>query len=197
VHESPVPAFRLDAAGYETSESLTRDIPVAVSGVWDEKVEAYAAGGGTVLLLSSDAKHLSKLGLGVTEPRGQMGSNQTYWYVNLEKGLFKRIPFENPMGWTFYRMMRRGTPILTGLDQSAGDDVLVNCYAVWLRSCDFSPGASGLTGFIVQLKYGNGRVVVATPDFKESMMYDDDPVAAIMFDDLIQYCFTDFRPLGC
>lgn len=94
----------------------------------------------------------------------------------------------------FYTITRQGTPILTGLDESAVDDVLVNGYAVWLRSCDFTPDATGLTGFVVQVNYGKGRVVVATPDFKEPLMYDDDPVAAIMFDDLIQYCFSDFRP---
>ena len=47
-------------------------------------------------------------------------------------------------------------------------------------------------GLIVQYKYKSGRIIVSTLDLIEHL--SSDPVATIMLNDLIEYCFTDFKP---
>ena len=47
-------------------------------------------------------------------------------------------------------------------------------------------------GLVVQFGYKAGRVVVSTLGLIEHMAAD--PVATIMLNDLIEYCFTDFIP---
>jgi len=47
-------------------------------------------------------------------------------------------------------------------------------------------------GLVVQFGYKAGRVVVSTLGLIEHIAAD--PVATIMLNDLIEYCFTDFIP---
>ena len=205
-------------AGYETHAGIHPDIPVAVSTVFDARVDGYLSGGGTVLLFVGDgAKIQPGLGVSIGEVGYALGTMPgcNFWgYINPEKGLFKTIPSENPMGWTFLKVLASppgqdmisggtgGSPTLSkmiaGLDASAKADILIGCYSEWLRSRS-ADGSSlqgavpkEVAGLIVQFRYKNGRVIISTLDLLGALAVD--PVATIMFHELIDYCFTDFTP---
>ena len=137
-----------------------------------------------------------------------------FWaYVNPAHGLFGAIPYQNPLGWTFLKVLAAppGQETLPGgsgssprlatmigdLDSSVKDDILIGCYSEWLRSR--SPGRlqgeavpREVAALAARFRFKAGRIVVVTLDLLSSA--DTDPVAALMLHDLVGYCFSDFAP---
>ena len=190
--------------GYETYEGIDPNIPVAVSTIWNDEIDEYVAGGGTMLLFVRDNTQIhGGLGLTMGEAGYILGAlpGCNFWgYINTERGLFKGIPSENPMGWPFLKVLAsrssqgpRRPRTIAGLDAANKDDILIGCYSEWLRSRSAQGLVPGeVVGLIVQYKYKSGRIIVSTLDLIEHL--SSDPVATIMLNDLIEYCFTDFKP---
>lgn len=189
--------------GYETHQGIDPDIPVTVSTIWNDQIEQYVAGGGTLLLFAAgNAGIPARLGLTFGEAGYILGAMPgcNFWgYINPSHGLFQDIPTENPLGWTFLQVLSAQSSVgnrpktIAQLDASSKNDVLIGCYSEWLRT----RSAQGLVpgepvGLVVQFGYKAGRVVVSTLGLIEHIAAD--PVATIMLNDLIDYCFTDFIP---
>ena len=117
------------------------------------------------------------------------------------------------MGWMFLKVLESpprqvvipgGTEasptllkMIADLDASAKDDILIGCISEWLRS---RSGAGPLqqmvpkevAGRVVHFRYKKGWVIISTLEMLGPLTTD--PVATIVFHDLIDYCFTDFVP---
>jgi len=136
-----------------------------------------------------------------------------FWaYVHPDSGLCEAIPADNPLGWTYLQVLAAppgqdvvagstgAAPIrpqmIAGLDASAQHDVLVGCYSEWIRSRAVDAAGKVVPdevgGLVVQFGYGRGRVVVSMLELLQPA--GTDPVAAIMLQKLIDYCFSEFEP---
>ena len=216
VHDAAAEPLR--AIGYDVRVGMDAKIPVTVATSFDEGVDQYLAAGGTVLLIVDDG---DKLQPGLSLPIGEVGyvlgtmPGCNFWgYVNPDSGLFRAIPADNPMGWTYLKVLaappagdalvsgagggkRTLVRMISGLDAAMREDVLVGCYSEWIRSRsghgptqEAVPGE--VAGLIVQFGYKNGRIVVCTLDLLKPAVAD--PVATMMLHDLITYCHTGFEP---
>ena len=153
------------------------------------------------------------LGISIGEVGYALGTMPgcNFWgYVNPANDLFKAIPSDNPIGWTYLQVLAappgqeamaggpRRPKMISGLDGSARDDVLIGCYSEWIRSRSVDgtdqqgvvPKEVG--GLVVQFVFKAGRLVVCTLDLLQAA--GADPVATIALHDLIGYCFTRFEP---
>ena len=208
---------KLQDAGYDTCDGIDPDIPVTVAGAFDSRVDDYLSAGGTVLLFAGDGAAVEPE-LGVTigtvgYALGTMPGCNFWGYINPAHGLFGAIPYENPLGWTFLKVLAAppGQETLPGgsgssprlasmigdLEASAAGDILIGCYSEWLRSR--SPGRlqdaavpREVAALAARFRFKAGRIVVVTLDLLAAA--DTDPVAALILHDLIGYCFSGFAP---
>ena len=182
--------------GHRVHRGIDPKLSVTVANEFGADVRQHVAQGGTALLCVSRHDQLpDQLGLTVgTAGYGLGGGLQASAYINPVHGLFQQIPYENPLGWTFAKVLQP-FQVIGGLRSSSRDDVLVGGYSEWLRSRVKASQRSvvgELTGLVVQFRYGRGRLVITTLDLPSHLATD--PVAAIVFHNLLEYCHTDFRP---
>jgi hypothetical protein len=182
--------------GYEQHAGIDPSLPVAVATVFDDSIDKYLAEGGTVLLLVNDNKQLPPdLGLTVGGVGYALAAKDHFWgYINSSTRLFEDIPNENPLGWNFCNVLTSQKAI-AGLDAAYKRDILVGAYSEWLRTAIRSPERTAhgsITSLVVQFRYKQGRIVMTTLDLLSHLRTD--PVARIMFHDLVEYCHTDFQP---
>jgi hypothetical protein len=75
-------------------------------------------------------------------------------------------------------------------------DILAGAYANLIRSVPMDTEGkqrwSEVNATIAQFRAGKGRLIISTFEFASPCL--DDPVAAIMLNDLIAYAASDFRP---
>ncbi len=207
----------LQDAGYETRDGIDPEIPVTVAGAFDARIDEYLSASGTVLLFAGDGTRVDP-GLGIAigtvgYALGTMPGCNFWAYINPDHGLFGAIPYRNPLGWTFLKVLAAppGQETLPGgsgssprlatmigdLEPSAKGDILIGCYSEWLRSR--SPGRlqgeavpREVAALAARFRFKAGRIVVVTLDLLSAA--DTDPVAALMLHDLVAYSFTDFTP---
>ena len=183
-------------AGYRVSNGVDPRLRVTLASAFSDAVRLHVADGGTALLFVTRGSRLGdSLGLTVGTPGYGLGDGrQGSAYVNPASGLFKDIVFENPLGWTFHRVLEPFKAI-GGLRPGSKDDLLIGGYSEWLRSRIKSPRGAvvgELNGLVAQFRYKDGRLVITTLDLLRNLQVD--PVATIMFHDLVEYCHTDFQP---
>ena len=156
------------------------------------------------------------LGLSIGEVGYALGTMPgcNFWgYVNPGCGLFTAIPSANPIGWTYLKVLAAPpapdaiagagstltrSRMISSLDASTREDILVGCYSEWIRSRSVQgsnqqeavPGE--VAGLVVQFGFKRGRIVVCTLDLLQPA--GSDPVATIILHELIGYCFTGFEP---
>lgn len=221
-HPRRINAYRTDRrklqnAGYQTHDGIDPGIAVTVAGAFDARVADYLRAGGTVLLFAGgDAPIEAELGAAIGTVGYALGTMPgcNFWgYVNPAHNLFRSIPYENPLGWTFLKVLAalpgqdtipggsgsspRLASLIGDLQAPAADDILIGCYSEWLRSR--SPGRlrdaavpREVAAIAAQFRFEAGRIVVITLDLPASA--GTDPVAAIMLHDLVGHCFSDFTP---
>ena len=184
-------------AGHRVYNGVDPNLRVTLASALPDAVRRHVAEGGTALLFVTRSNQLpGSLGLTVGTPGYGLGDgHQGSAYINPAHGLFKNIVFENPLGWTFHRILEPYKAI-GSLRPGSKDDLLVGGYSEWLRSRIKSPHGAvvgELNGLAAQFRYRKGRLVITTLDLLGNLQVD--PVATIMFHDLVEYCHTDFRPM--
>lgn len=207
----------LQDAGYDAHDGIDPGIPVTVAGAFDARIDEYLGAGGTVLLFAGDGTEVGpELGVAIGTVGYALGTMPgcNFWaYVNPAHGLFGAIPYQNPLGWTFLKVLAAppGQETLPGgsgssprlatmigdLEPSVKGDILIGCYSEWLRSR--SPGRlqgeavpREVAALAARFRFKAGRIVLVTLDLPAAA--DTDPVAALMLHDLVGYCFSDFAP---
>ncbi len=183
-------------AGHRVHNGVDPRVRVTLASEFSDAVRLHVAEGGTALLFVTRSNQLpGSSGLTVGTPGYGLGDGrQGSAYVNPASGLFKDLVFENPLGWTFHRVLEPFQAI-GGLSPDSRDDLLIGGYSEWLRSRIKSPGGAvvgELNGLVAQFRYKDGRLVITTLDLLSNLQAD--PVATIMFHDLVEYCHTDFQP---
>ena len=186
----------LSVAGYDQHLGLDSQISVAVATNWDEPLETFLAQGGTVLFFVGENSQIpTEWGFTVGGIGYALAAKDHFWsYIHPENALFRRIPHSNPLGWNFCNVLLSHKAI-AGIDAEHQEDILVGAYAEWLRTVIRSPERSvhgSVTGMVIQFGYQKGRVVMTTLDLLPQL--ETDPVATIMFHDLVEYCHTGFQP---
>ncbi len=182
--------------------------PVIVTTTLDEPVlKAVREGRTAVLLLADEANYwmgqpnpkvlsvestLARFGLKLGSKF--LGGHSDSFFIKKIPGLFDRIPFENPMQWQFYKVWPKR--VLLGLKPEGQDDMLAGGYGNLIRSVPQDSAGERhwleVTTTLAQFRYGAGRLIVSTFDLLKPAL--DDPVAAIMLHDLIEYAISGFQP---
>jgi hypothetical protein len=193
-----------------TSMNFDPSVPVAVaSGLGDPALVKYLKDGATVLLVICDQAnywerrpvprmpgietHLKASGLELGG-RYQGGHSDSFFVRQSVNKLFSRIPFRNPITWPFYRVWPNNT--ILGMKAEDRNDILAGAYGNLIRSIPMDTEGkqqwSEVNATIAQFRAGKGRLILSTFELASPCL--DDPVAAIMFNDLIAYATTEFRP---
>jgi hypothetical protein len=199
----------LQVLGYDTATALEPH-RVVVANRMDEKLSQFVQGGGTAVLfvtqeldwvafLAPPKIHpledfLAKHGLLLGGRDFHFGGITGAHFINKSFGMFDRIPFQNPIAWPFYRAIPQS--VLIGLTSDQQPDIIAGAYGSFFRN---SPADSQgnrhkteVTGTILQFRYGKGKLVLTTFDLLQSLA--EDPVATVMFNDLVRYAAGDFHP---
>ena len=201
--------WEFEALGYE----LKKDDPTApvVTTKSDEEVLGFLKEGKTVLLLvcgdwitgasrlvnrkadRSVRPFLNKYGLDLGG-KSQAGHTDCF-FIKKRGALFNRVPFTNPITWPFQQAWPE--QVVVGFKEENNADVLAGAYgmAIQSRTLDaedtWRPGEVNAT--ILQCRYGKGRLIISTFELLARSI-NDDPVATIMLNDLIDYASSSFEP---
>jgi hypothetical protein len=211
---------RFQVLGYDVPAAAARPshpglrfdpgVPVTVtSSLEDPALQQYLKDGGTVILMICEEANYwerrpvpklptvekllraNELALG---GRFQGGHSDSYFIRKSEHGLFSRIPFRNPIAWPFYKVWPNNSIIGWRADDRR--DMLAGAYGNLIRSVPMDasgkPQWSEVSATLVQGRCGRGRLIVSTFELASPCL--DDPVAAIMLNDLVQYATTQFQP---
>ena len=185
-------------------------VPIAVApNLEDQNLVRYLQDGATVILMICDdpnywgrrpspqphpvVKQLEQNGLALGG-RFQGGHSDSYFIRRSAKGLFARIPFQNPISWPFHTVWPRHS--ILGLEPENRADMLAGTHGNLLRSVPMDTSGqqrwSEVNGTLAQFRCGQGRLIVSTFELLAPCL--DDPVATIMLNDLIWYAGTSFQP---
>lgn len=139
---------RLDILGYNHFDGLNPSNPVTLATTIDEPLWTYINDGGTVLLLICDELDLTNVtskpkihpsegflrqhGLLLGGDEFHHGGVTGSHFIRKVQGLFERIPFENPIGWPFYRAIP--DTVLIGMKPENNSDILAGGHGSFLRS---------------------------------------------------------------
>ena len=180
------------------------------------KLDAIAEGllnqGGTVLwLVCADllftAAHLpvqsldpSVLGFlhrhGLELGKKSLAGHSDSFFIKKDRGLFERIPYNNPFSWAFERVWPEH--VIVGIKPENQSDMIAGAYGnmIWSHALDMDGKwlpPNQLNGTIVQCRYGKGRLIISTFEILEKKCVYD-PVGTIMLNDLINYARSGFEP---
>jgi hypothetical protein len=185
-------------------------VQVAVASSLDSQpLVEYLKDGATVILMVCDhanywerrpvprmpsiEKHLkvNELELG---GRFQGGHSDSFFIRPVIGKSSWRIPFRNPIAWPFYKVWPNNSII--GIKPEERNDMLAGAYGNLIRSVPMDPEGNQRWGevsaTIAQFRAGKGRLIVSTFELASPCL--DDPVAAIMLNDLVAYAAGDFSP---
>ena len=185
-------------------------VPIAVtSHLDDEDLVRYLKDGATVILMICEEpnywerrpvpkfppieKLLQANGLALGG-RFQGGHTDSFFIRKSKDGLFSRIPFENPIHWPFYKVWPNNSII--GLDPEDRSDMLAGAHGNLIRSIPMDTSGeqrwSEVNATLAQFRCGKGRLIISTFELISPCL--DDPIAAIMLNDLVWYAGTPFQP---
>ncbi|MGH7575526.1 MAG: glycoside hydrolase family 2 TIM barrel-domain containing protein, partial [Longimicrobiales bacterium] len=185
-------------------------VPVAVTLSLDNPAlrQYLKEGGSVILMVCSEANYWERRPVArmpaverFLEPNGlalggrfQGGHSDSFFVRRNVANLFKRIPFRNPITWPFYRVWPNNT--LLGMKAEEQSDVIAGAYGNLIRSIPMDTVGkqrwSEVNATVAQFRCGKGRLIVSTFELASPCL--DDPIAAIMLNDLIQYAASDFAP---
>jgi len=185
--------YTLGVAGFNMYDGFNRDNPVAVLHKIDELAEDYIKGGGTAILIATGAYNCNlfkRNGLRVAFMGG--GGPGKVNFIRKESGIGKRVPFDNPLLWPFYKAGPRVG--LVGLDPANNEDIIAGYFGHFVNFQDtYDPQSRGVAGSITKLKYGKGKILVST--FRVSPRNNNDPAAKIILEDIIIYALNGFEAM--
>jgi hypothetical protein len=122
------------------------------------------------------------------------GGHSDSFYARKNLGIFDRIPFDNPYTFEFAAVWPRR--VLAGIKHEVAPDVLAGAYGNLFRSIPRDSMANTsweeVSGTLMQFKVGEGRLLIST--FNLLLPLLDDPAAAVLLHDLIEYGHSDFEP---
>jgi len=200
---------RFDALGYKT-RPLSPEVPVVLVNQlnFDAQVKNYVREGGTAIVLvceypdywerstlprilpiETDLQR-NDLFLG----RKFQGGHSDSFYARKGLGIFDRVPYDNPYIWSFKEVWPRR--VIAGLKDPNWEDVLAGAHGNLFRSVPRDSMANTtweeVSGTLVQFKAGKGRLILSTFNLILPML--EDPAAAVILHDLIDYAHGDFKP---
>lgn len=118
------------------------------------------------------------------------------FFIKKNRGLFGRIPFNNPIAWAFEKVWPEH--VIVGVKPENQADMLAGAYGnmIWSHALDMEgrwlpPNQVNAT--ILQCRYGKGRLIISTFELLEKKCVYD-PVGTIMLNDLISYAKGSFEP---
>ena len=188
-------AYRLSVAGYDVHPGLDPEIPLAIVTTIDDEVDAYMAGGGTVLLVDPDPatrSYLARFGLKFASENG--GASESM-FIRTGSGIGWRVPGGNPLVWP-YHMVFPAQAIL-GLKPEQHHDMIGGYFGHYITfQVTDDPKLHGPGATIAQFRYKQGRLLVTTFNLFRHMapVSHADPVAVILSQDLIAYALGAFDP---
>ena len=188
-------AYRLSVAGYDVHPGLDPEIPLAIVTTIDDEVDAYMAGGGTVLLVDPDPatrSYLARFGLKFASENG--GASESM-FIRSGSGIGWRVPGGNPLVWP-YHMVFPAQAIL-GLKPEQHHDMIGGYFGHYITfQVTDDPKLHGPGATIAQFRYKQGRLLVTTFNLFRHMapVSHADPVAVILSQDLIAYALGAFDP---
>jgi hypothetical protein len=136
---------------------------------------------------------LTKYGLGLGGK--SQGGHGDCFFIKKGGGLFDAIPFTNPITWAFQQAWPE--QVVVGVNPEHHADLLAGAYGMAIQSRtlnaeeQWTPGEVNAT--ILQCRYGKGRLIISTFELLARSI-NDDPVATIMLNDLINYANSAFEP---
>ena len=203
--------WEFQALGYELKEGENdANTPVVTTKI-NEEVLGFLEKGKTVLLLAcgdwitgaprlvnrkvdpSVRPFLAKHGLDLGGK--SQGGHGDCFFIKKGGRLFDRIPFTNPITWAFQQAWPE--QVVVGMKPEHHADLLGGAYgmAIQSRTLDteqkWNPGEVNAT--ILQCRYGKGRLIISTFELLARSI-NDDPVATVMLNDLIDYASSSFEP---
>lgn len=170
-------ATSLRRIGYQTFSHLDADSEVAVTNLPTANLLRWVRDGGKLLFLSSGPSPFFW-----TQGRG--GAYSGNWMTSftwLRTEIHKRLQVTNPLGLPFRYVMPTRT--ILGLpveDPAVQPDFLAGTISGWLRHPAIHT---------VQFRYGQGRVIMTTFAFEDSLQ--NRPAAVALFHDLMDHLVSD------
>ena len=201
--------WEFEALGYELKAN-DASAPVVTTKI-NEEILGFLEAGKTVLLLAcgdwvigaprlvdrkvdpSIRPFLTKYGLGLGGK--SQGGHGDCFFIKKGGGLFDAIPFTNPITWAFQQAWPE--QVVVGVNPEHHADLLAGAYGMAIQSRtlnaeeQWTPGEVNAT--ILQCRYGKGRLIISTFELLARSI-NDDPVATIMLNDLINYANSAFEP---
>ena len=119
------------------------------------------------------------------------------FFIKKERGMFGRIPFNNPLAWPFEKVWP--AHVIVGVKPENQTDMLAGAYGNMITSHALDMDGrwlspNELNATILQCRYGKGRLLISTFELLEKKSIYD-PVGAIMLNDLINYAHGPFDPV--
>jgi hypothetical protein len=109
--------------------------------------------------------------------------------------MFGRIPFKNPITWAFQQAWPQ--QVISGIKAEHHADMLAGAYGLMIYSRTLDPEekvhTDEVNATILQAGYGKGRLIISTFELLARSV-NDDPIATIMLNDLIDYTTEAIEP---
>jgi hypothetical protein len=118
------------------------------------------------------------------------------FFIRKDRGLFDRIPFDNPVTWAFEKVWPQH--VIVGVKAENAADIIAGAYGnmIWSHPLDMDGNwllPNQVNATILQCRYGKGRLIISTFEtLAKQCVYD--PVGTIMLHDLIAYARGPFDP---
>lgn len=165
------------ALGYATTEQLSSEVRLAVTGYPNSELLKWVRDGGRLLFIARGPSPFFWV-----QSRG--GAYSGAWltsYSWIRPDIHRRIKVDNPLGLPFREVMPSATMLGIPMEDPAiHGDVLAGMTSGWVGH----PSAH-----TVQFRYGKGRVIMTAFNLVDGL--GSQPVATAMFHDLLDYLVSD------
>ncbi len=168
---------------------------LAIATMIDDEVEAYMAGGGTVLRMDPDPatrSYLARFGLKFAS---EIGGASESMFIRSGSGVGWRVPRGNPLVWPYHMIFP--AQAIFGLKPERHHDMIGRYfgYCITFQVTD-DPKLHGPGVTIAQFRYRQGRLLINTFNLFRHLapVSHADPVAVILSQDLIAYALGTFDP---
>jgi hypothetical protein len=157
--------------------------PVSIASVFNDRVKQALAGGGRVILLTSDPQTLAP-GIEI-KPRAGTDLDgdwiSGFAWVRGNHAPFRQLAFDKLVGFETQAVIPGA--LVEGIPSANFSDVLSGIFYGWIQAS---------AGTLVQARYGKGKLLICT--YSLAGTYNNDPFATYLLDALVSYASGGFAP---